>query len=578
MRAVLLSLVAPALCGLAAAGPVTFNVLSFSTATSVLVGGVETPLKAADPTQPLFSGIVETGAATTYKYVADGVAEPFERTLNTSMSYTFNEFYNRTQTSVKLPPFPQPFQPEPIWNRDIAKLPLYDDSYVPTVHITAPAAEVETLQKTLISTVISTFTIYLKNQTVTIPGTRFAYHKDKPTYETKRGLSFAMPADKTLFGRQYFKFRDMNTDETKVRQYLHTDLARAIGLTPPRERPVRVYVNKAPYGLYAMNDFHTMDNVTNTLETWAVNHFHKGVAPEKLGLIFDAGSGSDWVYKTDDPTAYTGLKSDIPTQNVADLIPVFKQVAALGTDASDANVAALATQVDIETVLRVCALEYLTSNWDGFWKGSTNYIVYNDPVVKKWTLIPQDFDSALGMDLHNDTAASSYKDWETATLSPLINNVLKNPAQRARFETILKAIVQRLFNPVAFNRRAEPFFQQMYQDIAWDFQTPVYTVGKATYGNIENANDVFYNNATGLLAWVRQRAETVTKEFNFQWDTVIQEPPAEETETPAPAGGPTEPGTTPVGPGAPTAKNSGSRVMATSGLFAAILAAAITML
>ncbi|KAJ3021885.1 hypothetical protein HKX48_007565 [Thoreauomyces humboldtii] len=580
MRATLL---APALFGLAHAVPMTFNVISFSQATSVNIGGTDHPLTAADSV--LWTGSVETGTATTYRYTADGVTEAFDRAINASLTTTHYELVNRTQTTVTLPPFPQPIATNPQWTREAAKLPLYDDSYIPTIHITADPTDVTEMEQTLTHVVPSTFTIYLKDQSLVVPNANFSFHKVNPTYQVKRGLQVALPGQ-GAFGRNFFKLRDLDEDETKVRQFLYTDLAHAVGMTPPRERPVRVYVNREKYGLYSLNDFGAeIANVTS-LENWSVNHFFNGVVPANMniGELWDGGSGATWQYTGDSPAAYAGYVSDVPTQTVADLIPKFKLVAALGNDTTDANAAALAAAVDVDQLFRMCALEFLASSWDAFWMGNTNYIIFNDPVSNKAILQPQDFDETFGTP-STDVMTSSYQTWENTTVAPLINNLLKVPSYRTQFESYIVDIVKHVYNPVAFNRRAVPFFEQMYPEIEWDFTVTYKAAGKPLTGSAASARQAFYDNSTasgGPLYWVDGKAAVVAKQFDFTWDAVVQEPPADSTATtsgPAPTstdtGSSAAPGTAVRGPA-----KSGARIVegGVVGLVAAALAAGVLML
>ena len=83
-----------------------------------------------------------------YKYVADNVKESFSRTLSKGVTTTHNEFFGRKYTIKVLPQLPT----LGTWTKSIGKGELFDDSYIPTVHISAKNEVIFTSSKPTVTT------------------------------------------------------------------------------------------------------------------------------------------------------------------------------------------------------------------------------------------------------------------------------------------------------------------------------------------------------------------------------------------------------------------------------------------
>jgi len=72
-----------------------------------------------------------------YKYIVDGISENFNRKLDKKDTTTHNEFFGRKYTIKALPQFKQVYK----WTKSVGKGELFDDSYIPTVHIYGEKSE-----------------------------------------------------------------------------------------------------------------------------------------------------------------------------------------------------------------------------------------------------------------------------------------------------------------------------------------------------------------------------------------------------------------------------------------------------
>ncbi|KAJ3052138.1 hypothetical protein HK097_006835 [Rhizophlyctis rosea] len=522
---------------------VNFRVISMSTSVSVSVGGKTHQLTATSPDLPYFTGKVTVpDGDVKYNYVAGDFTEPFERNLPASWSQTYNDLVNRSQTVVPLPPFPWPHDQDPQWKRQSNPLPLFDHSFIPVIYVSAPQAAIDLLNVNLKGVVPGSVTFFYGDEYQTFASANYSIHKDGKDYWAKRALKIALLGDDSINGRKYFKLRDLAEDPTYMREVLYSNMLQAAGVGTPNVIHVRVYVNRVPMGLFALTDYTKIGSLQNIWENFAVSHFHGGKFDGQIVNWFDCGTGADFVYKGENHTMYVGYENDNPiTWNEQDLIPVFRELANIkGSEpAADAFVT---NTFDVESIMRSMVFEYLTGSWDGYWLSSSNFAIYKDPQTNKWFFIPQDFDLTWGLLTDLQIPALRYEAYEKAqgTISnysaPLITSLLQVPKYRTLFETRLKDTVQRLFNPVAFNRRSNALHARLLEEVEWDLASPRLHPGKPNawvvddfrVGLEQTIDRGTWGHNFGMNVWVEGRARAVCEQFGIKWDEVPRDPPLNE--------------------------------------------------
>ncbi|KAJ3052254.1 hypothetical protein HK097_006646 [Rhizophlyctis rosea] len=510
---------------------------------SVSINGQSQALSAPTPSIPFYTGVATVpDGDISYQYVVDGKPEAFTRILPATSNITFNDLYGRSISYKPLPPFPNPLPNRPKWTRESPLLPLYDYAYVPVLHFTTDPGQLTQFNNMSIPYVTTTFTIFYANGAQTFQNVVVALHQDEPIYEAKRALSIGLTGADSINGRKYFKLRDLAREPTQMREVTYGGMLHACGLVTPNQIHVRVYINKIPYGLFAMTDYTRVKNGIqgNTREGFAASAFFNGSPPAPIIDWFE-GSGN-FAYLGDDPAAYKQYESrnDL-SPTVKDLIPSLKLLANINGTQEGAD--AFAQTWDIDQIFISMIFEYLCESWDGYWSNSRNYAFYLDPVTNKWFYITQDFDYTFSMYSRGDTPNSTYQVWENnqarplipkdpPTTMPLINNLLAVPSYRKRFEDTLVAIVKYLYNPVAFNQRVLAHAERLAEEIKWDLSNPRLMPGNPNRWTYEQfLSGVNGTGATGgakysLTRYVQARAETVAKQFNFQWNPVAQDAPA----------------------------------------------------
>ncbi|OUM59948.1 hypothetical protein PIROE2DRAFT_14392 [Piromyces sp. E2] len=151
--------------GLIKARDVTFNCIGFGTKMEISVDGNIYNLLNKDISEPFFSSRILNIKDTPvpYFYILDGVRENCTRELAEDIESTYNEFYGRKDTVKILEQFKQL---KSKWTRSIGITALFDDSYIPTIHLSGSKTNNFILDPESYSTHMERVTFYLKNEII----------------------------------------------------------------------------------------------------------------------------------------------------------------------------------------------------------------------------------------------------------------------------------------------------------------------------------------------------------------------------------------------------------------------------
>jgi len=201
--------------GAANARDVIFKVLGFGSKMQVSVNGQVYNLVNKNEEQPMFKGkLLNVDGPIEYSYIMDGNQEGFTRTLDASATKTYNDFFGRQYTILKLEQFNKLSTP---WTRSIGDTSLFDDSYIPTVHVTGSRAEEFFKKPTTGKGFLEKMTFYLKDETYivkNIDATAKNYEFDRFQFRVDFG-------NNAIHGRSLFKFRGAGEDPTQLRQDIY---------------------------------------------------------------------------------------------------------------------------------------------------------------------------------------------------------------------------------------------------------------------------------------------------------------------------------------------------------------------
>ncbi|KAG0315045.1 hypothetical protein BGZ97_008704 [Linnemannia gamsii] len=565
-----------ALSAVAQAALVKFSVIVPDAATvEVSIGGKATALTRPDANIPLYTGQAETGSETKYKYVAAGRAETFDRALPTGAA-TYNDFIDRPITYANIPELPWPIEKDPQWTRGAPKQAIFDTNYIPTIFVNGPAADLNSLITTPVSSKINcSITIVLANEVKTLNNVAFGIHgAGKKKNNAKQSWNFRLAEGETYQARSFFKLRHQEEDPTQIREKLYADIGRAMGSYTNEANMIRMYINNEGFGT-----FNLLDDITEYSYVDAM--FYGGKPPAEYGALFDGASGASFAYSPTNEYWSWVVNKVKPIGSPLDVGPLCEAWSkTVKTD--DAAVAEIDKMLDLDQHIRLMVLEYLTGNWDGYWEQQTNDGLYRDPTQgNKWYYLAQDFDATFGVNI--PTPDLTFPEWSYTKYpaafpgAVMINGLLENPTRKAAFETYLKKTVEVLFNNVTLTNRILKYHEFILPDLAWDrsikqrspginFEWSFPMVTENLWRGVASPVGTGGGATIGLIEWIVKKSEAVAKEFSITISPTPVGPPTPSTNPPTPnpspsggntGGNPSTPGTSGK-PSGGNASNQGS--------------------
>jgi len=600
---------------------VKFSIITFGKSASVNIVSTKQTVQLAPSS--LYNGIQTVSInglpdeELEYSYTIDGKPEPGVniRKLPANVTTTYNELVGRPETISKLKGMGYPDGQE--WTRSFGETELFDDSYIPTVifdisnqpnYFTSPydfgsGGKIKVPLKGI--TIILKETIFSDSNVVTSLKSRY---NDKFQFKVK------FSDDHKIYKRKSLKFRAAGSEDASyLGESLYVDLAQTIGNPVHDSIFVRVYTSDGtPIGLYNMIDV----TASKSFLKAEFNGSVKGKENKEVGAIFECHNAdfvsgmscsNKKVDKDDDDSdkkedkKYTKQDEENDKKKIASLVEAFDKV-----DANDQqSIKEFSDKwLDLDTLFKALALEYLCGHWDSYWEYSgqsstrrkrqeeeeeekeeennnegndeeehvndehieeekennannnnnnnnnnkpsggsivnkpTNYLLYQDPRTStantfKFFFVDQDFDQTFGVGKKVCGPECSYKTLIAEHQVRVAQVFLKEGTlTRKMFEEHLKSIVQHAYNPKALGRRIDEYQRRFASEIQWDFDEATFR-DRSDHEHV-NRNGTHKNKVytysdhekalENLRKYIETRAKTVTKDLDFEWDSIPMEP------------------------------------------------------
>jgi len=386
--------------------------------------------------------------------------------------------------------------------------------------------------------------------------------------ENKFQFKITLPGE-GIYHRNVLKFRPSSYDPVFFRQILYGDIAHAIGNPAHESVTARVYQSDGTgIGLYVLQEDCTTESFIKT--AFYGNEEDGTIKPYTKSVIYDCSTGADFNYKDSN---WLGAFQNDTYDLKEELLEMTRQIYNLDVNDAEKVKELSENWLDLDTLLRALALEYLAGHWDSYWFLTTNFITYHPAEetegVKysytkyKYYFIDQDFDQTWGIGMGQNLdplhfPEKSYKDFVNLDWANLNDDSYDSHTRvivdkligcdskdtnaqcttKTYFESHLKSMVQHIFNPNALGGRIDAYKERLRPEVVWDTEEVVrqhvgtvklYDFKVSDFdGNIETGE---YNGSLvywGLKNWIKTRADSVCKEFNFSYDSEALTPEAAE--------------------------------------------------
>lgn len=337
------------------------------------------------------------------------------------------------------------------------------------------------------------------NCTITIVSTNNVFQYDGSIHLIGYGsrlhkkLSWSMKFGKKFYGRNTIKLRAMANDPSLIREKFASDLYKSAGVPVQECTYARLLINNDNYGLYTM-----IDSLNGK---WIKNYVH-GDNKAQIGFAYKLdsahpdGNFADLRYISDDYKDYTSLYTyrvdeyEGDKTNPLDPATQFQRlvqftklyhdwVATYGKDNSDKAVTELEKFLNVESLLRLLAVDTLTMATDNFFVVNSNSDLYYNPQKNNYQVLPFDFDNSLcGPSDNILISPEGYMDdcitWvnydEAKYEHYFTNNILSHPQLKDRYDVILSKISNYPFNKDVISQYVRAVADLIREDVKWNFE------------------------------------------------------------------------------------------------------------
>ena len=222
------------------------------------------------------------------------------------------------------------------------------------------------------------------------------------------------------------------SDPSYMREYLHYEVLRSLGMNVPETVFARVYINGEYAGLYFA--------VEGIGDTFLEGNFGETY---KDGNLYKMDEGSTLEYKENEDYSYADLKSG-DDENLDDFKKFVKEL----NDMTDGEKGDIEDILDVDSALKYIASNTVLCNYDSY-NGNMhhNYYLYEDE-NGVFTVIPWDFNMSFGGFNGSNSEVGIDTPYISGSLEtlPLIGKLLSVPEYKERYYSYIKEIMSYLEN------------------------------------------------------------------------------------------------------------------------------------
>lgn len=196
------------------------------------------------------------------------------------------------------------------------------------------------------------------------------------------------PETRKYKGLKKFTFNNQVEDASYTHERIGYDFFQKLGIPVPRVAPMRVHVNKQPWGLYL--------HVETIDRRFLSRHFES-----KNGMLYEADYGCDIGEESCFEEKFDTDACDDPREgDPTDITPLRGLHSRLAQIPSDDFYPAIDQIIDYDNFLTMWAAGSVMGYWDGYPSDPNNYRIYHDPGTDRWTLIPTGIDQLFEKDVN----------------------------------------------------------------------------------------------------------------------------------------------------------------------------------
>ncbi len=329
---------------------------------------------------------------------------------------------------------------------------LFDNSRVSSVYIMIPADSLDKIMTNVLSDYYyhALFIYDYGAGRDTVQNIGFRLRGNTSRFSKKK--SFKISFNEYAAGRKYQGVKKINlngqhNDPTLIREKLFYDTWEKAGMVERRTSFVKLYINLAYYGLYT--------NLEEFDKDWLQRVYN-----ENSGNLYKCTSPADLVYHGSTQQVYKNIQSgsvtggrayDLQTNETADnYSDLVDLITTLNLPADTAFARLISKKIDIDSFLKVFAIDVATGNWDDYMYNKNNFYLYHRAVDDKFEFVAYDTDNTFGVDwVNKDWATRNCFNWfNTNEPRPLASKILGIPGFMAKYHRYLDTITNQIIKPV----------------------------------------------------------------------------------------------------------------------------------